>query len=717
MYGSTLRACARAALPMLVVGVAFVPGTASATIVGGNLPGGTSIEVTIASPADGAVLPEGPVALSGVAAVGEAAPVARTALITVVDTSGSTSRSGGCGDHQNADGVANTILDCEIAAARALNTLANNGTVGDTGAIAFAERAQIGDVEPATGQQNFTTPVADANGNSENDMGEVLMSAREGNLSSGVSGFSEFTPQNLGLNTNFAAAVSNVASLAAGTALPKVIVAFLSDGEATVGGSISGPLSTVPAKVDIHTFAVGSSASCAITGVNGEGSLQQIANATGGTCTNVTDVASLPAILPGVIASQLTDLSLTVDGTSAETLTGSPTLPVAGSATSSFSTSVAGLAPGTHELCVIATGSDAGGTGSVTDCHSVTINARPSTDAAGDVSGDEGSAIALTGAVIDPDGPSTTAAWSFTPGAGTDAGAACSFADPTAAVTSITCTDDGQYTATLTADDGVNASVSDTTLVTVANVAPAVSISAPTDGALFALGSSIAVTAPFTDTGSNDTHTCTVDFDDGTGPAAALVTEAAGSGSCTASRAPSSAGVYTIVATVTDDDGAASSASILAVVYDPSAGFVTGGGHIESPAGAYPADPGLTGPANFGFVSKYKRGATTPTGQTEFQFKLAGLNFHSTEYQWLVVSGPKAQYKGTGTINGVPGYSFLLTATDGQSPGGGGVDKFRMKIVDTGSGTVVYDNAIGSSDDIDSANPQALTGGQIVIHK
>ena len=43
------------------------------------------------------------------------------------------------------------------------------------------------------------------------------------------------------------------------------------------------------------------------------------------------------------------------------------------------------------------------------------------------------------------------------------------------------------------------------------------------------------------------------------------------------------------------------------------------------------------------------------------------------EKQWLVVSGPLAQYKGSGTINGVTGYSFLLTATDGQVSGGGGV--------------------------------------------
>jgi len=151
-------------------------------------------------------------------------------------------------------------------------------------------------------------------------------------------------------------------------------------------------------------------------------------------------------------------------------------------------------------------------------------------------------------------------------------------------------------------------------------------------------------------------------------------------------------------------------------VYNPNEGFVTGGGWIDSPAGAYDADPTLTGKATFGFVSKYLKGAKVPTGNTEFQFKAGGLNFKSTSYEWLVVAGAKAQYKGTGTVNGIPGYSFLLTMTDGQLPGGGGVDKFRIKIQNAGAG-VVYDNRHGDTDDIASSDPQELGGGSIVIHR
>jgi hypothetical protein len=48
---------------------------------------------------------------------------------------------------------------------------------------------------------------------------------------------------------------------------------------------------------------------------------------------------------------------------------------------------------------------------------------------------------------------------------------------------------------------------------------------------------------------------------------------------------------------------------------------------------------------------------------------------------------------------------------------GGGVDKFRIKLWDKTTGVIIYANALGSSDDIDQANPQAIGGGSIVIQK
>ena len=117
----------------------------------------------------------------------------------------------------------------------------------------------------------------------------------------------------------------------------------------------------------------------------------------------------------------------------------------------------------------------------------------------------------------------------------------------------------------------------------------------------------------------------------------------------------------------------------IVVIYDPNGGSVSGGGWINSPAGAFTPIPSLAGVATFGFVSRYQNGANVPTGATEFQFQAGNLNFKSTSYEWLVISGgKKAQYKGTGTINGSGNFRFMLTAVDGDQPGGDGVDKLRI---------------------------------------
>ena len=144
------------------------------------------------------------------------------------------------------------------------------------------------------------------------------------------------------------------------------------------------------------------------------------------------------------------------------------------------------------------------------------------------------------------------------------------------------------------------------------------------------------------------------------------------------------------------------------VLYDPwigQGGMVTGGGWIMSPAGAYTADPELSGKATFGFVSMYKKGAAVPTGKTQFNFQVADLNFHSDSYDWLVIAGAKAMYKGTGTINDAGNYGFMLSAIDND------IDMFRIKIFDKATDTVIYDNKV------DGEDGTVVAGGRIVIHK
>jgi hypothetical protein len=283
--------------------------------------------------------------------------------------------------------------------------------------------------------------------------------------------------------------------------------------------------------------------------------------------------------------------------------------------------------------------------------------------------------------------------------AGTNASSSCVFAD------------DGTYTVKGRIFDKDDGAATYAAAVVVQNAPPEVGpILAPT--APVPVGTTVNASAPFTDPGVLDTHTAVVEWGDGTS-SNEMVAVHAGSGTASGSHVYATPGVYTVTLTVTDDDGG-SDAELYqyVVVYDPNGPSVRGRGAIISPAGGYVADPSLTGEAVFGFSSDYRRGATIPSGHTRFRFRLADFTFVSRDYDWLVVAGARAQFKGTGEVNGSGSFGFLLTAVDGDLPGGGGVDRFRIKIWDKATGKVVYDNGLGAADDVE---PQALTDGSITI--
>jgi len=73
-------------------------GTATeASTASGNLPGGTSIKVTIDNPTHNLTVPPTPLAVDGTAEIGLGVSVANTLLVYTLDVSGSTLADGGCG--------------------------------------------------------------------------------------------------------------------------------------------------------------------------------------------------------------------------------------------------------------------------------------------------------------------------------------------------------------------------------------------------------------------------------------------------------------------------------------------------------------------------------------------------------------------------------------------------------------------------------------------
>jgi VCBS repeat-containing protein len=315
------------------------------------------------------------------------------------------------------------------------------------------------------------------------------------------------------------------------------------------------------------------------------------------------------------------------------------------------------------------------------------------------VTADEGQTTSNTGAVSDVDGDAVTLT--------ANVGAVVNNGDGTWSWSYPTVDGPAEsQTVTISANDG-NGGVAHATFgLTVYNVAPTVSAVA-TPATPVPITDAVSASAVFSDPAgaADEAYTCLVNYGDETGPRKGTVSGMTCAGPGHTYAEP---GVHTVTASVTDKDGDSGSgtAEALVVVYDASGGFVTGGGWIASQWGAYKPDPSLAGKATFGFVAKYKKGATEPTGGTEFQFRTARLNFHSSRYEWLVVNqgGGNAQFRGFGSVNGEDGYRFMLWAEDDP-------DTFRIRIWTEseadGAETVIYDNGDGGT---------ALGGGSIVIH-
>ncbi|MGZ6972458.1 MAG: PKD domain-containing protein [Acidimicrobiia bacterium] len=419
-------------------------------------------------------------------------------------------------------------------------------------------------------------------------------------------------------------------------------------------------------------------------------------------------------------------------GSGTGTVTGSHTYAARGSYTVTVTVND-GVASGSNSTCL-------------------TVNGAPNVDTGGPYSGTEGSYIQLHATTSDPDRDPGGVSWTFTKVA--DPGTTCTTAYTTTLSPKIKCTDDAVVTATLRVNDGINPTVIRTTTITFTNKAPTIgTVSLPTSPV--SVGTAVSVQASFADAGLNDTHTASFAWGDSTSSPGS-VDEDPGSGIATGTHAYSSPGAYNVTVTITDDDGGVATlvSTKTIVVYATTGAFVTGGGFIDSPSGAYtpanPNDANGQGRANFGFVARSSGGSVT--GNTEFQLRLrlpdppntsgdddddehnswrdrdrrshddgwdnqrfstTNLNFHSTSYSTLTVNSGLTQaiFKGTGTVNGASGYSFLVSVIDGRNNGN---DKFRIKVWNTSTGEVLYDNQAGA---VDTAN--AITNvscGSIVIH-
>ncbi|WP_089205283.1 PKD domain-containing protein [Streptosporangium subroseum] len=367
-------------------------------------------------------------------------------------------------------------------------------------------------------------------------------------------------------------------------------------------------------------------------------------------------------------------------------------------------------------------------------------NQPPVVNAGPDLEGDEGSPISVAGFANDDDG-FPRVQWTARPGDGVDPGGSCTFANPNTLHTTVTCNDDGTFAITLSANDGVNAAVHDEALVRVRNVAPTIGsspgqrsaetagtrrdeaavaksieggIETPRPWQVFRVGDPVPLTATFTDPGSNDTHTCSIAWDDGT-----TASPAADGLACRATHTFAHPGMYTIKTRVTDDDTGSGLTEVMVIVYDPDAGFATAGGHLPSPAGALTANPSATGKGHFQFNPKYHphdEGPAPRNGKVQFRIDGVPFDLSSAELQWLVVApDDKIAVKGTANVGGKDGYGFVAYAYDADP------DRFRLVVWPLSAGdyptsTLTYDNSRHAGYDLDVAQPQQIGNGSIQAH-
>jgi hypothetical protein len=335
------------------------------------LPSGVLISVEVSTPANDAILPQGPVQVTGFATLGESDVVPQTTLAYVIDASGSTASLNGCGGNLNSDFLYSSVLDCEIAALLSVHNMAiATGTIVDVGAAVFGSSAATADMQPAgTKNDLLTAPDANLDKDWVLDVEEVVRSVQIGALD-------KFTAHQVGKSTSYGAALAAIEPVLSASEQPNKVVVFVSDGLNNTGPSIYSVLPLPPGTV-IHTFAIGMASACDV--VAPLGSLQDIADETGGSCTHVPRLADLPNVIPSVIAAELTDLRLTVDDVVVPVDSISPAPPKNGPVALNYSTTLFGLAPGSHELCATAEGHDAVGGEDVTECVMISINQPPAT--------------------------------------------------------------------------------------------------------------------------------------------------------------------------------------------------------------------------------------------------------------------------------------------------------------------------------------------------
>jgi hypothetical protein len=295
----------------------------------------------------------------GEASVGEGDP--NIMLVYVLDVSGSTIINGCLGG---------TILDCEVQAIKNVQADPNIASVKEFGVAIFADGGNTADMPglktliPGNVDTVVDSAFSDDSGGSA---GVTLMSLRT--VGAG--------------QTDLSAGLENALIILGASTSATDRVIYLSDGGSTqddAPGGFAGQLAAMVVNgAVVDAFAVGLANGCT-DGSNG--TLQEIADATGGTCTNVDDPGDLPDLLPNLLFTSLDTLTASLDGGAVATNT-VPGLPADGPISSLYDATYLNLGVGDYASDAEATGHDNAGSDTVTavdSFHLLQLTASPPTE-------------------------------------------------------------------------------------------------------------------------------------------------------------------------------------------------------------------------------------------------------------------------------------------------------------------------------------------------
>lgn len=306
--------------------------------------------------------------------------------------------------------------------------------------------------------------------------------------------------------------------------------------------------------------------------------------------------------------------------------------------------------------------------------------------------------------------------WSYAAPAGVDPGARCTFSAPTSAATALSCTDDGTFTVTVTASDGVHEPAVASAEVTIPNRPPTLSLAgAPAPWSVHEPGETLTFGAAVTDPEANDAVACSIAWDDGTSERLAPA-----GGACAFRHRFSAPGMYTVRVAAEDDDGGLAEEERLVVVASRAHGSASGCGDLRDLAAGGATEYRR---AHLGFTATNLGAWLGPRGHVDLDLDVGPgdrQRLDADRIEWLVVPElNRFALKGDGRLHGRDGRREVGVLLYGEDACGWPLwrcdpdgDRVRIVIFDGAdpyptAANVLFDSQPGRSLDLDRFRPAA----------